>query len=259
MCVLALAWRSHPRWRLVLVANRDESHARPAAPLARWTEDERLLAGRDLASGGTWLGVSERGRLAVVTNRTTASPDDPTAPSRGLLLTNLLTGPQGSAHPSPETLSSYNPLNLITVADDRAVFASNRLQEGVRDLSPGLYGLSNATLDTPWPKTERLKAAVAGWLTQSDADPDKLLAALSDNAGSLDPQRPDTAPIFIRNPIYGTRCSTVVMMDANGTGSIVEQRFTSNAEPAGKTSIAFKWPVKPDRPQTPARISMSTA
>ncbi|WP_395945682.1 NRDE family protein [Brevundimonas sp.] len=242
MCVLALAWRAHPRWRLVLAANRDELHTRPAAALARWTEDPQLLAGRDLASGGTWLGVSERGRLAVVTNRHTGGPADPAAPSRGLLLTDLLTDPLGSGHPPPDILSNYNPFNLITIAEDQAVFSSNHPQAEVRDLSPGLYGLSNATLDTPWTKTERLKTAVAAWLRQDEAEPDTLLEVLADGRGVLDPQNPAAAPLFIRNRIYGSRCSTVIAIDAQGVGLIVERRFTSEAEPNGETRIAFDWP-----------------
>lgn len=242
MCVLALAWRAHPRWRLVLAANRDELHTRPAAPLARWAEDPQLLAGRDMASGGTWLGVSERGRLAVVTNRHTGVPADPAAPSRGLLLTSLLTDPHGSGHPSPDTLSNYNPFNLITVAGDQAVFSSNHTRAEVRDLSPGLYGLSNATLDTPWTKTERLKTAVAAWLRQGDAEPDALLDALADSKGVLNPQNPAASPIFIRNRIYGSRASTVLAADAQGAGFIVERRFNSKAEQNGETRIAFDWP-----------------
>lgn len=242
MCVLALAWRAHPRWRLVLAANRDELHTRPAAPLARWAEDPQLLAGRDLASGGTWLGVSERGRLAVVTNRHTGLPADPAAPSRGLLLANLLTDPHGSGHPSPDVLSNYNPFNLITVAGDQAIFSGNHPQAEIRDLSPGLYGLSNATLDTPWAKTERLKTAVAAWLRQDDAELDTLLEALTDSTGVLEPQNPAASPIFINDRIYGSRCSTAIAVDIQGAGLIVERRFNSEAEQIGETRIAFAWP-----------------
>lgn len=246
MCVLALAWRAHPRWRLVLAANRDELHARAAAPLARWDTDAHLMAGRDLVSGGTWLGVSDRGRLAVVTNRHTGVAPDPTAPSRGLLLTRLLTRAQGTGHPTLQDLDAYNPLNLITVAGGRAVFASNRPASEVRDLSPGLYGLSNASLDTPWAKTERLKGAVAAWMDQGDAAPHALLNALADEraderadaAGS----GPAASPIFIRNPIYGTRCSTVVAIDENGQGVIVERRFTAEATADGETTLTFQTP-----------------
>lgn len=245
MCVLALAWRAHPRWRLVLAANRDELHARPAAPLASWVEDPQILAGRDLASGGTWLGVSGRGRLAVVTNLHTGARPVPTAPSRGLLLKTLLTDPHGSGHPAPDTLADYNPFSLITVAGGRAVFASNHPQPETHDLAPGLYGLSNATLDTPWPKTERLKASVAAWLAQGDPAPDALLDALTDEQRIAAPQGPADSPIFIRNATYGTRCSTVVAIDDAGSGVIVERRFTPESKPDGETELPFRWPSGP--------------
>ena len=243
MCVLALAWRAHPRWRLVLAANRDELHARAAAPLARWDTDARLMAGRDLVSGGTWLGVSDRGRLAVVTNRHTGDAPNPDAPSRGLLLTRLLTQTQGTGHPTPQDLDAYNPLNLITVGGGRAVFASNRPASEVRDLTPGLYGLSNASLDTPWPKTERLKAAVAAWMDRGDAAPHDLLNALADEQADLAGSGPAASPIFIRNPVYGTRCSTVVAIDESGQGVIVERRFNAEARPDGETTLTFQTPL----------------
>ncbi|RZJ88461.1 MAG: hypothetical protein EON88_21285, partial [Brevundimonas sp.] len=107
MCVLALAWQAHPGWRLVLAANRDERHDRASAPLARWTDAPTVLGGRDLVSGGTWLGVSNEGRLAVVTNLHTGAPPDPQAPSRGQLLKDLLTGTDPALAPSSEALATF--------------------------------------------------------------------------------------------------------------------------------------------------------
>lgn len=241
MCVLALAWRAHPHWLLVLAANRDELHARPAAPLARWPEADHVLAGRDLVSGGTWLGVSERGRLAVVTNLHTTGAVDPAAPSRGLLLRDLLTdSPKG--HPTVETLPAFNPFNLISVADGQAMFASNH-PKAVRTLPPGIYGLSNATLDTPWAKTERLKAAVAKWLEGPRAAPEALLEALADKTVAQAAGGPAAAPVFIDNLVFGTRCSTVVAITEEGRGVIVERRFTAAGEPCGDLSMSFRWPA----------------
>lgn len=242
MCVLALAWRAHPRWRLVLAANRDELHARPAAPLDRWAEADQVLGGRDLASGGTWLGVSEAGRLAVVTNLHVGLPPDPAAPSRGLLLNDLLLQADAEARLAPQTLAAFNPFNLIAIADDRASFVSNRPEPEVRPLSPGIYGLSNATLDTPWPKTERLKGEVAAWLQRDAAEPDDLLAALAHDRPDGEVKGPADTPAFIRNPVYGTRCSTVVVVDQAGAGTIVERRFDADARISGETVLSFTWP-----------------
>ena len=237
MCVLALAWQAHPRWRLVLAANRDERHDRPAAPLARWPEADHVLAGRDLASGGTWLGLSETGRLAVVTNRHVDAPADPDAHSRGTLLRGILTGED---HGSPS--AGFNPFNLITVAGTTAAFSTNFPRPETTPLPPGVHGLSNATLNTAWPKVERLKHGLAEWLEQPAAQADGLLDALADEEAATNAPHPVGSPVFIRDPIFGTRCSTVVMVNTAGEGLIVERRFTAQAQPAGETSLRFRWP-----------------
>src|SRR5438093_10047665 len=118
MCILALAWQAHPRWHLVVAGNRDELHARPSAPLARWDQPEHVIAGRDLKSGGTWLGVSEQGRMAVVTNLRGYGNPEPDRASRGALVTDVLSGDGRYADPSGAKLSDFNPFNLILV--DRA-------------------------------------------------------------------------------------------------------------------------------------------
>jgi uncharacterized protein with NRDE domain len=250
MCVLALAWNAHPRWRLVVAGNRDEYHARPAAPLARWQDHPELLAGRDLKSGGTWLGVSEGGRFVVVTNLRGYGEAEPDRPSRGALVTNLLDG----ADPAQVEIAAYNPVNLIALTADRAHFLSNRPEPLRTALSPGLYGLSNGTLDEPWPKTMQLKSILLDWLMGPAEDPAPLLAGLREDslpAIGLDPvfpsdvpQEPKDSPIFIRNPVYGTRCSSVVLVDRNGQGLFLERRYDAEAMVAGDSQIAFSWPPK---------------
>jgi uncharacterized protein with NRDE domain len=251
MCVLALAWESHPEWRLVLAGNRDELHARPAAPLHRWEGREHLIAGQDLASGGTWLGVSEEGRLAVVTNLRGFGPPDAGHPSRGLLLRDILAGEGAYAAPSLEDLGRFNPFNLITLSDGRLSFWTNRPAPVRQGLGPGVYGLSNGGFDAPWPKTARLKAVLTAWL-ERDTAPEALLAGLAEDrlpsaeAPALPPsdapQEPAVSPIFIRNPVYGTRCSTVVAIDRRGRGRITERRFDADGRAAGDTALAFAWP-----------------
>lgn len=247
MCVLALAWQAHPRWRLALAANRDERHDRASAPLARWTDAPTVLGGRDLVSGGTWLGVSDEGRLAVVTNLHTGAPPDPRAPSRGQLLKDLLVGTDPAVALSPETLApealaTFNPFSLIFVTGGEATFASNRPEAATHPFAPGVHGLSNAALNAPWPKTERLKAAVSDWLTQDSDDPNALLEALADDRTAGDVHVPAQSSIFIRNPIFGTRCSTVVTIDQAGQGTIVERRFRPDGTRDGQTTARFTWP-----------------
>ena len=251
MCVLAFAWRLHPDWPLVLAGNRDELHARPAAPLGRWADAPRLIGGRDLESGGIWLGISEDGRLAVVTNfRGFGSPDDG-APSRGLLARDFLAGEGRYARFATADLEAFNPLNMIVVEGAAARFFCNRPSAQVRELPPGLYGLSNGDLDAPWPKTRRLKAAMAAWLTARDHPAEPLLEALADETRPSDAELPSTgldlererlvSPIFIRGEVYGTRCSTVIKVGSDGQGEAVERRFGPGGRPAGSTTLGFRW------------------
>ncbi|GAA0217010.1 uncharacterized protein with NRDE domain [Brevundimonas nasdae] len=252
MCVLALAWRAHPRWRLVLAGNRDELHARPADPLARWAEAEHVIAGRDRLSGGTWLGVSEQGRLAVVTNLRGFGGPRANAPSRGLLLSDMLRGEGDFIDPTDAELERFSPFNLIRVIGDAATFWTNQPEPQRQDLSPGVYGLSNGQLDEPWPKTVRLKTIMSDWLANSDA-PDVLMDGLHEDRLEQEgvvpaepsdaPWEPRVSPIFIRNPQYGTRCSTVVMIDAQGRGLITERRFDASGTATGQTRLEFAFVV----------------
>ncbi len=230
MCVLAFAWRAHPRWRLIAAGNRDEFHARDAAPLAEWSDRPGVLAGRDLRSGGTWMGVSRQGRFAVVTNvRGEAGVVAPR--SRGDLVTDALTG-KASGDPA-----DYGAYNLIAADRAQATFSTNRPAAAQRPLTPGVYGVANAGLDDPWPKTVRLKAILADWLAGPADMPDLLLAGLAEET----PEDPALSGIFIRNPSYGTRCSTVVAIATDGKGIIVERRFGSEGEARGETRLAFAW------------------
>ncbi len=255
MCIVAFAWQSHPRWKLIAIGNRDEMHARPAQALGRWDDPTHLLAGRDTQAGGTWLGVSEQGRLAVVTNLSGHGTPDSDKKSRGDLLKDFLSGEGPYSDFSTPDFPDFNPFNLITVTRDKALIHSNRPKSVSNILIPGIYGLSNGPLDKPWPKSGYLKNALKQWMNESAESPELLLDALmdqtshrpqmesgndSDVAPSFEPQY---SPIFIRNPVYGTRCSTVVAIDHKGKGSIIERRFASSGTTTGQTALAFSWPV----------------
>lgn len=261
MCVAAVAWQAHPDWLLVAIGNRDEYHARPAAPLAPW--DNGMLAGRDLKSGGTWLGVTPAGRFAIVTNlRGHGSPDAERA-SRGALVTDLLTGTGHYADPATAALQDFNPFNLILADRGTAHFLSNRPGDIRTGLAHGIYGLSNGTLDEPWPKTLQLKGALLDWLNRpqdrrGDSAQDRkgddfpeLFAALRNERladvgvaprepSDVPREAPET-PVFIRDAVYGTRCSTVVAIDRLGRGTIIERRFSPAGEETGETTLAFAW------------------
>lgn len=253
MCVLALAWRAHPRWQLIFAGNRDELHARPADPLARWPEAPHVLAGRDRLSGGTWLGVSEQGRFTVVTNLRGHGAPWPAAPSRGLLLRDQLLGDGVFAHVGVDATAQFNPFNLIRLRPGAGDIWTNRPEQAGSILTPGLHGLSNGPLDEPWPKVERLKGHLAAWLSADATRPEALLDALEDETlgdegvppaiPSDAPLEPRVSPIFIRNDIYGTRCGTIVAIDAQGAGRIVERRFDALGQISGETALEFKWPI----------------
>lgn len=252
MCVAAVAWQAHPRWRLVAIGNRDEYHARPAAPLAAWEDVEGVIAGRDLQSGGTWLGVATGGRFALVTNLRGYGERAPDRESRGTLVTDLLTASGRYGAPASAPLTDFNPFNLILADREQATFLSNRPDEIRTTLTHGIYGLSNGTLDEPWPKTLQLKAALLDWLNEDARDFPPLFAALRNEnfaeagihprAPSDVPREAPETPVFIHDAIYGTRCSTVVAIDRDGAGTMIERRFSPEGEMTGETSIGFRWP-----------------
>lgn len=241
MCVAALAWNAHPRWRLVVAANRDEYHERPTMPLELWHTG--VLAGRDLRAGGTWLGVHGNGRFALVTNHRVEGYPKPDRLSRGGLVTGWLGG-SGLGD-----TAAMNPFNLFCAGPQGVHFVTNwpEGEEEERMLPPGVHGLSNGPFDRPWPKARQLCGAVDDWLQAGIAGTDALFAALRDETARqpVDTHRTDPEPrlsgVFIRDPVYGTRCSTVVTVDAAGKGRIVERRFDAQGTPTGETALAFHW------------------
>ncbi len=253
MCVAAFAWQAHPRWHIVAIGNRDEYHERPAAPLARWAGPGGILAGRDLRSGGTWLGVSETGRFALVTNRRGFGDPDPSCASRGALVTDMLAGSGAYGDPATARLSDFNPFNLILADRQDAHFLSNRPDEIRTTLSHGIYGLSNGALDEPWPKTLLLKGALLDWLNTDGENLDELFTDLANETlpdigvhptqpSDVKREAPET-PIFIRDTVYGTRCSTVVAINRNGKGTMIERRFSADGSNTGQTRLEFAWPA----------------
>ena len=236
MCVAAIAWQAHPRWRLIAVGNRDEYHERPSAPLAAWDDGSGIIAGRDLRAGGTWLGVAPGGRFALVTNYRVPGYPLPGMASRGALVTDWL---EREALPSPEP---RNPFNLLLASADDATFVGNYPEAARERLAPGIHGLSNGAFASPWPKTRRLCAALGAWLEGPGDDITRLFEPLRDTtvppefAGETEER---LSSVFIADPVYGTRCSTVMAIDAEGHGTITERSFGADSRVMGEVSIAF--------------------
>ena len=235
MCVVALAIDAHPKWRIILAGNRDEFHARASAPLARWEgADTHIIAGRDLVSGGTWLGVSESGRIAVVTNIRTGAPPDPARASRGDLVTDYL---RGKGAPDVATLDCFNAFSLITIGPEGAALTANRPLPMTAPIAAGIQGLSNGLPNEDWPRKSRLLEAFSDVISSADNLPDRMLDLLASE--SIDDS------IFIRDAGYGTRCSTLVLVDYNGEGVIFERRFGPDGISLGNSNISFAFQPEP--------------
>ena len=251
MCLIYLAWQRHPRYRLVVAANRDEYHVRPAAPAQWWEDAPGVLAGRDLEAGGTWLGTTRDGRFAAITNyHDPAAGRRADAPSRGALVGAFLTGGESA----PEYLGRvageghrYNGFSLLAMDGDTLAFASNR-RPGVMRLDPGVYGLSNHLLDTPWPKVAEGKAELERLIAEPDLRVPDLLALLAvrDPAG-VEALRAGVesdlglmqarAARFIMGGGYGTRASTVVLLEGGGAGVFVERSFDARGAATGDATF----------------------
>ncbi len=247
MCLVLIALDSHPDYRLIVAANRDEFYDRPTAPAAFWADAPSVLAGRDLRAGGTWLGVDRRGRFAAVTNYRQGQREPPAPRSRGRLVSDFLTAEIGALEHLECVQSDaglYNGFNLIASDAGGLFYYSNR--EGrVRTLARGVYGLSNHLLDTPWPKVASMKAAADALLNQGASDPTAaLFALLSDRNRPADDLLPSTgigrewerllSSAFIASDDYGTRSSTVVLVDHDGRIVFVERTFGPRGAPGAQ-------------------------
>ena len=252
MCLILVAWRAHPRYPLIVAANRDEYHSRPTAAADFWSDRPEVLAGRDLECGGTWLGVTRDGRFAAVTNFRDGSTRDPGMESRGSLTRDFLIGAQPPARYLREVQGRahrYNGFGLLVGVCRRLLYCTNRDSTSL-EIGPGFYGLSNHLLDTPWPKVKRGKTALAALVVSSPIlDPEALLHLLADDAVAADSQLPDTgvgreweralSAIFVRGEAYGTRASTVLLIDLAGTVTLSERSFAAGGSPARTVTQHF--------------------
>lgn len=242
MCLILFSYKKHPRYPLILAANRDEFYNRPTYCLDYWEDKPDILAGRDGLSGGTWLGVSRQGRFAGVTNFRDPSTLTTDAPSRGLLVSGFLDGEQrpGNFIESIQVKgSSYNGFNLIVGDTNELWYYSNMGHAGVK-LDPGIYGLSNAFLNTPWPKVEQGIQSFTGCVNvKGEISVNDLFDMLTDSTLPPDHDLPDTgvgltwerllAPMFIDSATYGTRSSAVILADTSGNITFSERSWAKDS------------------------------
>jgi uncharacterized protein with NRDE domain len=258
MCLIAVAWRAHPRFELALIANRDEFHARPAAAAGSDAEWPDIYGGRDLQAGGSWLLASTRGRLAAVTNVRAGLLGDTAPRSRGALVRGFVAA-DATAEASLSNLaadaSDYGRYNLLAWDGTTLAFAGNHPHFATHAVSPGVHAMSNGAFDAAWPKSGHATRALQAWLdshaSQATIDPAALaplFAALADTTPAPDATLPDTgvgieleralSPPFVRGERYGTRCSTVVLVAADAI-IFVERRFGPDALPLGETAAVL--------------------
>jgi uncharacterized protein with NRDE domain len=262
MCLILLAWQSHPAYPLVFAGNRDERYERPSAAPDFWKDDPEIFGGRDLELGGTWLGVRTDGRIAAVTNYRDGPARQPAPRSRGELTANYLRGTEGPAAYLAKISPSGNQYGGYTLlAGDRETFyaLSNRGGE-VDELPPGVHGLSNHLLNTPWPKIVRGKQRVSALLGAAEPE---LIAGLFGALADRTPadELPDTgvgaareralSPAFIADERYGTRASTVLLIGRDGEVIFIERRFGPRGVPEGTTEKRFVLKSGKAVPSTP--------
>lgn len=249
MCLVVIAYRVSPDYPLIVAANRDEFHARPAESAYWWADKPDVLGGRDLQAGGTWLAVQRKGRFATVTNFRDAVKPSGKLLSRGHLITDFLDSDL-SAIDFLQTIQGerYSGFNLLVADGETLAYLSNRGGDS-RSLSPGIYAVANESLDTPWPKVLRSKSALQKLVDAKAVNETELLRLLDDRrkAKSTDVDTQGlpfekahalTAP-FIVLPDYGTRCSTVLLRDSTGRIRLVEKRFSADGVSTGSNEFSF--------------------
>jgi uncharacterized protein with NRDE domain len=241
MCLIVFANNVLDEYKLIFAANRDEFYDRPTEQADFWPEHPDLLAGKDLQAGGTWLGITRQGRFAAITNFRDLKNHRNDAPSRGNLTLDFLinnASPQEYYNKLKPALNNYNGFNLILGNVDELYYLSNKTSE-LKKLESGVHGISNAILNTPWPKVEKSKRQLKHLVEQKNIHPWEVLNLLDDTSPAKDEALPDTgvgidmermlSPIFIKSEKYGTRSSTIVTVDKQNNVRFVEKTYFANS------------------------------
>ena len=238
MCLINFQFQEHPNYKLIIAANRDEFYKRPTAPVHFWEDEPTILAGRDLLQMGTWLGITKQGRFGALTNYRDPAHMTNDKTSRGEIISNYLIG-DISAEDYLTSLNmkkeDYNGFNLIIGSPDQ-MFYYNNIEGQIIKISTGTHGLSNHFLNTPWPKVTSGKKMLHDYLVKQELiQPNELFDILSDAKIAEDLHLPKTgidiklerqlSPIFIKTAEYGTRCSTVLLVDKENNVTFIERTY----------------------------------
>ena len=256
MCLILFAYDCHPRYKLVVAANRDEFYNRPTLPANYWQDNPHILAGRDLKEGGTWMGITTSGRFAALTNYRDPSRNKKGAPSRGRLVSDYLAGtmsPLSYIEHIPDKGQAYNGFNLL-IGDCNSLYYYSNLEQLPRRVMAGIHGLSNALLDDPWPKVVKGKQELQAALQDGEVDTGQLFAILADQEQPDDRDLPHTgvslemerklAPAFVTMSGYGTKTSTVILIDHRQQVRLWERTFTGE-RPDMWTEVYYECELHP--------------
>lgn len=237
MCLIFLSINDHPKYKLIIAANRDEFYARKTAAADYWKDRPEIVGGRDLEAHGTWMAMSRSGKIGMVTNYRDLKNLNPNAPTRGYLVSDYLIKENHAEEYLKDihlVADKYNGFNLVIGSPDQLFYYSN-YQSKVIKMSDGVHGLSNHLLDTPWPKVRSGKEKFQALLQRKIIEEEELFELLRDEEIAPDDQLPDTgldiereralSAMFIKTPNYGSRASTVVLIDRNNSVSYTERVF----------------------------------
>lgn len=252
MCLIVFANNFHPNYKLIFAANRDEFYDRPTSQAEFWKDSTELLAGKDLQAGGTWMGITKQGKFAAITNFRDLKNFNAAAPSRGKITLDFLLNniqPEEYYNSLKPELNSFNGFNLIFGKIEELFYFSNK-SGGLQKIERGIQGISNALLNTPWPKVEKSKNHLEILLKQNEIHPYEVMSILYDPTKANDKNLPDTgvgielerilSPVFISSEKYGTRCSTVVIADKDNNVHFVEKTYHSGIGTFSTKEFKFK-------------------
>jgi uncharacterized protein with NRDE domain len=252
MCLIFFSINNHPTYKLIVAGNRDEFYNRKTALADFWKDQPKILAGRDLEAGGTWMGITQSGKISFITNYRDPSNINPNAPSRGHLVSHYLEGNESAMTYMKKVEragTQYNGFNLVTGDVNKLTYFSN-YRNGISELTNGFFGLSNHLLETPWPKILRGKEILTPILSQPIIDTEILFTALYDSERAVDDLLPDTgiglereralSSIFIKSPGYGSRCSTIILVGHSGQVVFLERTYDLNTFDYTTKKFEFK-------------------
>ncbi|REL37615.1 NRDE family protein [Rhodohalobacter sp. SW132] len=256
MCLIVFSYKNHPRYPLILAGNRDEFYERPTQKAHFWENEPTILAGKDLKAGGTWLGLSKRGTLAALTNYRDFKTARESHQSRGILIPRFLTNdenPESTLQRFLQQREDFDGYNLLAGSVSRLYYLTN-IRGIYHPIEPGIHGLSNAFLDTPWPKVEHAKAMFRESISSEEPDKEAIFRMLKNDKKYPAAHLPDTglspemeravSPLFIRTSDYGTRCSTLLMVDTNHNVTFIERTYPSGRE-ENMSEVRYEFKAEP--------------